>query len=99
MKKWEKKEKQDGKDFGGKRQKGSGNFWAKPGDVKSENLLIDSKQTDKKSYSISKKTWDKLYEEALFSYRIPVLSLQIQDLELVVLSKGDLLDLINKKES
>lgn len=96
MKKWEKKEKKDAKDFGGQRQKGSGNYWSKPGDVTTEDFLIDSKQTDKASYSITKKTWDKLSEEALFSYRYPMLSLLIQDLELVVLSKDDFQKLINK---
>lgn len=98
MKKWEKKEKLDAKAFGGRRQKGSGNYWSSPGDVKAEDFLIDSKQTDKASYSISKKTWDKLYEEALFSYRYPILSLIIQDLELVVLSKEDFLKLTKKED-
>lgn len=99
MKNWEKKEKKDQKDFGGKRVKGSGNQWYAPGDVKHNEYLIDSKHTEKKSYSITLETWDKLYEEALFSYRIPMLSLQIQDTELVVLSKDDFLRLTTKKES
>lgn len=99
MKKWKLKEHSDAKAFGGKRQKGSGNYWSSPGDVKSTDFLIDSKQTDKASYSITKKTWDKLYEEALFSYRYPLLSLIIQDLELVVLSKQDFIALATKKES
>lgn len=98
MKKWEKKEKDDAKAFTGRRQKGSGNYWAQPGDVRADDFLIDSKQTDAKSYTIKKETWDKLYEEALFLYRYPVLSLIIQDLELVVLSKEDFLKL-TKKES
>lgn len=99
MKKWEQKEKADAKVFNGKRQKGSGNYWAAPGDVKTENFLIDSKQTSKPSYSIAKKTWDKLYEEALFSYRVPILSLLIQDLELVVMSKEDFFTYLNGKGS
>jgi hypothetical protein len=99
VKKWEKKEKKDAKDFGGYRVAGSGNQWYAPGDVKHEVYLIDSKQTDKKSYSISLQTWDKLYEEALFSKRLPILSLQIQNLELVVLAKDDFLSLTTKKES
>lgn len=91
---WRDKEKKDAKDFGGKRVKGSGNYWAQPSDVKTDDFLIDSKQTSKKSFSISKEMWDKLYEEALFSYRYPLLSLIIQDLELVVLSKEDFQKLI-----
>lgn len=96
MKKWEIKEKSDAKTFQGKRVKGSGNYWSQPGDVRSDDFLIDSKQTSKKSFSISKEMWDKLYEEALFTYRYPLLSLIIQDLELVVLSKEDFQKLIQK---
>ncbi len=95
--KWRKKENKDSKDFEGKRQKASGNYWGAPGDVKTDDFLIDSKQTDKGSYSISKKTWDKLYEQALFSFRVPLLSLLIQDTELIVLSKEDFLKLLQKK--
>ena len=96
MKKWVKKEKSDEKVFDGRRQRGSGNRWYAPGDVKTDRFLIDSKQTDKKSYSISMKTWDKLYEEALFAKRLPVLSLQIQDIELVVLDKEDFVKLLQE---
>ena len=96
MKKWEKKEKSDEKLFGGRRQKASGNQWYAPGDVKSDKFLIDSKQTDKKSYSITLKTWDKLYEEALFARKLPMLSLQIQKIELVVMDKEDFLKLLQE---
>lgn len=91
MKKWEKKEKRDSIDFGGNRQPGSGNQWARPGDVKTLQFLIDSKQTDKKSFSISHNMWDKISEEAALAYRIPMISLLLQDVELVVLSKDDFL--------
>lgn len=87
--KWELKEKSDAKEFTGKRVKGSGNRWYSPGDVKTNEFLIDSKQTDKKSYSLNIDTLDKLYEEALFSYRIPLLSIKIQDKEIIVLFKED----------
>jgi len=93
MKKWIKKEIKDAKDFNGKRQKASGSYWAHPGDIKNATWLVDSKQTDKSSYSISKKTWDKIAEEALFTYRYPMLSLIIKDIELVVMAKEDFLHL------
>lgn len=95
MKKWEKKEKKDSEDFGGRRVKGSGNQWSAPGDVKSAKFLIDSKQTDKESFSITLKMWDKLYEEALFSFKYPMLSVQVKDKEFVVLSKEDFLHLLS----
>ena len=92
-KRWEMKEISDTKAFGGRRVKGSGNRWYAPGDTKSAVWLTDSKQTDKGSYSVSLKTWQKLSDEALFSYRLPMLSLQIKDLELVVIEKSDFLKL------
>lgn len=96
MKKWVKKEKSDAKEFGGYRQKGSGNTWSAPGDVKTDKFLIDSKQTDKKSYSVTIKTWDKLYEEALFAKKLPILSLKIQNVEVVVLDKEDFLKILRE---
>jgi hypothetical protein len=96
--KWKDKEKKDAKDFKGKLTKNSGNYWSQKGDIKTNTFLIESKQTSKKSYSISKKTWDKLYEEALFSFKLPILSIIIQDLELVILDKKDFLKLVPLKE-
>lgn len=94
MKKWEQKEASDSKSFQGRRVRGSGNKWNNPGDVKTDTFLIDSKQTEKKSYSISLETWDKLYSEALFSFRLPLLSIKIQDKELVVMDKEDFMKLV-----
>lgn len=99
MKKWQKKEKKDSKDFDGQVQKGSGNYWARPGDIVTDDFLIESKQTEKGSYSVSLKVWDKIYEEALFKFRLPMLSLIIQETELVVLDKNDFLNLLKKKTS
>ena len=95
---WEQLEKLDAKRFGGRQQIGSGITWSAPGDVRTEKFLIDSKFTEKKSYSVSKKTWDKLYEEALFEYRIPILSIRIQDLDLCLVDTQDLLNLIKKED-
>lgn len=98
MKKWKKKEKSDAFTFNGKVTKGSGNSWYAPGDIKTENFLIECKQTEKKSYSISLTTWDKIYSQALFSYRTPILSLKIQDVDLVVLDKEDFKNILQKNQ-
>lgn len=79
------------KEFGGKRNRGSGNKWYNPSDIKSLIYLIESKETNKESFSIKRSVWEKLYEEALFSKKIPLLHIRIQDLELVVISKQDFL--------
>lgn len=88
-KKWQLKEKDDAKLVGGKRVKGSGNRWYNPGDVRSPKYLIEAKQTEKGSYSLSKKKMDKLYEEALFTFKIPLFSIRIQDMDLMVMFKED----------
>lgn len=97
-KKWELKEESDAKLFSGKRVKGSGNRWYAPGDIKSDKFLIEAKQTEKKSYSLTKKRINKIYDEALFSFRIPMFSIQIQDLDLVVLFRDDFEKILNKKD-
>ena len=89
MKKWELKEKSDASMVGGKRVRGSGNKWNSPGDVRSDKYLIECKQTDNKSYSLTKEKLDKIYEEALFAYKIPLFSIKIQDMEVVVMFKED----------
>jgi len=78
--------------------KGSGNSWANPGDVKTIDFLIEVKQTDKKSYSVSLEKWQKISDEALFSYRIPLMSILIKDVELIIMEKGDFLKLLKQTE-
>jgi hypothetical protein len=99
MKNWRKKEKRDAKDFEGKQMKGSGSQWYAPGDVKTDDYLIDSKTTDNKSFGVTLKIWDKLAEEAAFVQRIPLLSVKIQETELCILSRMDLLNLLRKAKS
>lgn len=86
---WQKKEKQDAKKFSSSRTKASGSLWYEPGDHKDDTFLYDSKDTTTKGFRVTKEIWSKLYEEALFSYRIPVLSVRVEDLDLVILSADD----------
>lgn len=98
-KNWQKKEIKDVEDFNGKLQKASGRIWNKPGDVIADKFFIDSKYSKKSSYSISIKTWNKLCEEAAFEgIKIPLLSCQIQNTELIVISKEDFLRLIKEDQ-
>lgn len=94
---WEKWEEKIGKSFGATKVKGSGNQWANPGDRKSNIFLIEAKQTSKKSFSITHDLWQKISDESLFSHRIPVLAVSLNDLELLVFDKNDALALLNGK--
>jgi hypothetical protein len=61
------------------------------GDVRSEDLLIEAKCTAKASISITLSVWEKIRREAILDGRVPVLALQIQDRNLIVLDEEDFL--------
>ena len=88
---WQKKERRDTKLFSAKNMPRSGGFWNMKGDSKSDKYLIENKTTDKESFIISTKIWNKINREALLSQRIPIISLEMgkDKLELVVLDKED----------
>lgn len=91
MKKWQKKEKKDAKDFGAKVTPRSGGLWFAKGDSKSEIYLIENKTSKHNRFSITKQVWQKIEKEALLSQRLPMLSIQFsdEDIELVVMDKND----------
>lgn len=97
-KKWQNKEQNDAKQFGGRVTPRSGGMWSFPGDVKTDMFLIDSKTTDRKSYSITANIWRKLYSQALKSQRLPLLSVQLikEDIEVVILDKNDFITFLQK---
>lgn len=98
MKNWVRKEKRDAADFGAKRTPRSGGIWSFPGDLKNDKFLIESKKTEKKGFTITNKTWEKVWAEALKSQRMPLLSIELGNaMEIVVLEKGDFLSLLNEK--
>jgi hypothetical protein len=71
----------------------SGAFWARKGDVRSDDLLVEAKTTDAASFSIKRTIWEKIRREAILDGRIPVLAISIQDRNLVVLDEEDFLEL------
>lgn len=90
----QKQERRLAKTLDGQTAAASGAFWTRKGDVRSEDLLVEAKTTDKASYSIKKAIWDKIRREALLDGRMPVLAVEIQDRNLVVLDEEDFLALI-----
>jgi hypothetical protein len=99
MKKWRKKQIKDAKDFNGKETPRSGGIWSFAGDVKTSQFLIESKTTDKKSYSLKESTWKKIEHEALKSSRIPMMSISLTDygIDVVILDKNDFIELLKNK--
>jgi|SRR3989337_1740213 len=97
MRKWRKKQIRDAKDFNGKETPRSGGLWAFAGDVKTDKFLIESKTTDKKSYSLKESTWKKIEHEALKSSRIPIMSISIINygIDVIIIDKNDFIELIS----
>lgn len=94
----QKQERSFAKKIGGRSVPASGAFWSRKGDVRSDDLLVEAKMTDKASFSIKKSIWEKIRREALLDGRIPVLAVQIQNRNLVVLDEEDFLELRSNAE-
>ena len=67
--------------LGGKRQRGSGASDYAKGDVKTDNFLIECKQTEKKSLSIKGEWLSKITREAMAAGKTPALSIEIKGVE------------------
>ena len=93
---WQKKERQDAKDFGARQMPRSGGFWSLKGDSQSDKFLIESKTSKHNRFSVTEKMWNKADREALLSNRMPIISVKFGDenIELVILEKNDFMTLI-----
>lgn len=75
-KKSKKQEKRIANKLNGKRQKGSGAIRHHKGDVKTPDLLLEAKRSDKDSISLKKEWLEKISKEALVSGRVPALAIE-----------------------
>lgn len=89
----QKQERSLAKSVGGRTVPASGAFWARKGDVRTDDLLVEAKTTAAASYPLKKVVWDKIRREALLDGRIPVMAIQIQGRNLIVLDEEDFLEL------
>ena len=69
---WQEFEEEIAEYFDGKRQPGSGNKPLHPGDVRTEDYLIECKFTEKDFYSLHISTWEKICYEARNKGLIPL---------------------------
>jgi len=53
-------------------------------DIMAPRLYIECKQTDKKQFTLTKKTWDKIYWEAVRANKEPVIAIKMGDVTLCV---------------
>ena len=80
--------------YNGSRNVMSGAGWVRKNDVRTIDLLIDNKFTDKKSYSIKSNEMVKLSRTAILEDRIPVLQVDLGGRSYVVLLENDFLEMI-----
>lgn len=79
-KKSQDQEKRVAKQLDGKVQKGSGSKTFHKGDVKSRELLVESKRTDKDSLSVKKDWLIKIFNESVAYNKIPALSIEFDQM-------------------
>src|SRR5262245_28195479 len=70
-------------------QPNSGRMWHRKADVRDAELLTDTKQTERGSFTITVANWRKLEREAIRERRVPCIKISFldsgRDLELIVL--------------
>jgi hypothetical protein len=81
------------KKVGGQRSAGSGAFWSRKGDVRSQDMLIEHKWTGKASFTVKATVLEKIVEEAILDSRMPVLGFSLNNENYVMLTEDDFLEL------
>jgi|TARA_B110001454_G_scaffold211672_1_gene227615 hypothetical protein len=89
-----KQEERTAERYNGSRNVMSGAGWVRKNDVRTIDLLVENKFTDKKSYSIVSQEMVKLSRTAILEDRIPVLQVDLGGRSYVVLSENDFLEMI-----
>jgi hypothetical protein len=81
------------KELGGQKVVASGAFWSRKGDVRTRELLIEHKWTGKASFTVKATVLEKIVKEAILDSRTPVLGFSLNNLNYVVLTEDDFLEL------
>jgi hypothetical protein len=84
------------KKFDGKRNAGSGSFWQRKGDVRTDKFLIEHKWTGKTQLTVKATVLEKIVTEAILDSRTPVLGLHLNGENYVILTEDDFLELCSE---
>lgn len=87
-------EKRLAKVIGGDRVAGSGSFWSRKGDVRSDKYLIEHKYTSKKSYGLKAEDLQKLEKEAIMVGREPLFCISLGGKNYVIQTEDDWLAMV-----
>ena len=89
-----KQEERTAEKYNGSRNVMSGAGWVRKNDVRTIDLLVENKFTDKKSYSIQSQDMVKLARTAILEDRVPVLQIDLGGRSYVVILEDDFLEMI-----
>jgi hypothetical protein len=92
----QKHEKRLAKLVGGSTTAGSGAFWSRKGDVRSDDLLIEHKWTGKKTKTIKAEELEKITTEAIIDGRTPVFGISLNNKNYVILVEDDFIEMREK---
>jgi hypothetical protein len=92
----QKHEKRLAKAIGGTRNAGSGSFWSRKGDVRSDDLLIEHKYTGNKQYTLKAVDLEKNVTHAVLESRMPVFGISLNNKNYVILTEDDFLEMREK---
>jgi len=90
---WQRQEERTAERYRGSRSAGSGAGPTRKNDVRNEELLIENKTTDAKSYTLKATDLELLRCNAIVEGRVPVLQLDLGGRSYVILLEGDFLDI------
>jgi hypothetical protein len=79
--------------YRGSRNVMSGAGWVRKADVRTEDMLIEAKTTQAKSYSLKLSELRELRKQAIMDDRVPVFIVDIQGHRYVVLDENDWLEM------
>lgn len=78
-------EKSIARDMGGRRTPGSGSQDHSKGDVKTEEFLVEAKQTISTSYSLKLATWRAIKHQAIRANKEPAMVIELAGVKLAVI--------------
>lgn len=84
------------KTLGGSRNAGSGSFWVRKGDVRTDDLLIEAKFTGKKQFTLKAEVLETAMTEALMAGRTGVLGISLNGKDYVCLEESDFLEMYER---
>lgn len=81
------------KKLDGQRSAGSGAFWSRKGDVRSQDLLLEHKWTGKASFTVKAAVLEKIVKEAILDGRMPLLGISLNSENYILLTEDDFLEM------